>query len=74
MKIPSVMLRDVAFLPDETKVNKKIQNESIIVNLSEKIRRSVGKIRRFSYLNPSLIDDKYSEDPSSYCEDRVTIS
>jgi len=30
-----------------------------VVNLSQKIRRSVHKIRRFTYLNPALINEKY---------------
>jgi hypothetical protein len=34
-------------------------NEEKIVNLSERFRKSINRLRRFSYVNPTLLDEKY---------------
>ena len=63
-RIPPVIVRDLAYLP-EHKVDKKHQaDEEKIVNLSERFRKSINHLRRFSYANPSLRRESYTSSPS----------
>jgi predicted HNH restriction endonuclease len=55
-KIPPVIVRDLAYLPERTVNRKHVADEEKIVNLSERFRKSINHLRRFSYVNPTLLD------------------